>query len=143
MDAVVSKSSLTATTTMISLPLISQYSFWTQFSILGVLLFISYHHRTSRLVLATLATCFVGLKVLIPITNFLLYLFKGIAWIGFYIYFFQHALSTAASWLTTLFEDGLPWIFNELDKARAANAQEEEHQQEQQQWQGATVEEVD
>ncbi|RXW22436.1 hypothetical protein EST38_g3431 [Candolleomyces aberdarensis] len=128
---------------MISLPLISQYSFWTQFSILGILVFISYLHRTSRLVLATLTTCFVGLKILIPIFNLLLYLFKGIAWIGFYIYFFQHALTTAASWLTTFFEDGLPWFFNEIDKARAANVQEHEQQQEQQEWPGATVEEVD
>lgn len=133
---------------MIALPLISRYSFWTQFSILGVLILISYLHRTTRRILAALATAFVGFKVLVPVVKLIVYLFKGIAWIGFYIYFFQHAMSTAAGWFTVFLEDGLPWFFNEIEKARAANAHTQEQEQgqaqeEQQQWPGSSVEEVD
>lgn len=103
----------------LSLPLISQFSFWTQTAILGLCIALSYLHRTTRLVLGTSVSGFVGLKLLIPIFKLIVYLLKGIAWLGFYIYFIQFAITTAIGGITWLLEDGLPRLVNEMDRGRA------------------------
>ncbi|KAF5313620.1 hypothetical protein D9611_010208 [Ephemerocybe angulata] len=103
---------------ILSLPLISGYSFWTQFSILGLFLVISYLHRTSRLVLTTLVAGSIIIKLLVPTVQLIIYLAKGVAWIGFYIYFIQYAIQAALTGFLWLVDDGLPSLVNEYEKAR-------------------------
>ena len=101
-----------------SIPLVSQYSFWTQFFILGTLIVASYLHRTTRVVVATGGTGLIVLKFLIPTVKLVIYLLKGLAWLGFYAFFIQYAITSGIGWLSWLLEDMLPWIINEMDKAR-------------------------
>lgn len=79
---------------------------------------ISYLHRTTRVVVATLVSGFIALKVLIPTVKFIIYLLKGLAWIGFYVFFIQQAINSGINALSWLLEDALPWLANELDKVR-------------------------
>ena len=111
---------LLATTMTLSLPLISQYSFWTQTAILGTLTLVSYLHRRTRVALGTLISGFVGWKVIVPLFKIIIYILKGVGWFGFYLFFIQYALTSAWNGFSWLLEDGLPWMFNEAEKVRAA-----------------------
>jgi len=110
-----------------TLPLISSFSITVQLSILTILLVLSYLNRPIRIgVLATIAALF-ALKLLIPLFNWGLWLFKAIAWAGFYVYFFQIAVGYAgqAVGMVETLGDGLGMLFKELEKLdmkRAAEA---------------------
>ncbi|KAF9477264.1 hypothetical protein BDN70DRAFT_881358 [Pholiota conissans] len=100
----------------VGFPLIYAYSAKVQLSIISSLLVISYLNRRARLVIASLAAVYLAFKVIVPLVGWLVYLFKGVAWFGFYIYFFQKAIQYAISAVDYMFSDGLEALIRELDK---------------------------
>ncbi|KAF8875155.1 hypothetical protein BD779DRAFT_1564135 [Infundibulicybe gibba] len=89
-----------------TLPLIGQYSTTTQIGTLSALLFISYLHRRSRVIIATLVLAYLAFRIIVPITRWIYYIFKAVG-IGFIVVGFGYL---ARGW------DGLETIMKELEK---------------------------
>jgi len=99
-----------------ALPFISEYSVKVQVGILSVLLLTSYLNRPARFAIGGLASSYLGFKILVPLIGWLWYLFKGIAWLGFYIHYFQMAIGFALAGIAFLFNDGLEMWIKEMDR---------------------------
>jgi hypothetical protein len=94
-----------------ALPFISEYSIKVQVGILSVLLLASYLNRLARFAIGGFASIYLGFKILVPLIGWLWHIFKGIAWLGFYIHYFQMAIGFALAGITSLFNDGLEiWV---------------------------------
>ncbi|KAF8964508.1 hypothetical protein BDZ97DRAFT_1815446 [Flammula alnicola] len=98
-----------------ALPFIHEYSARVQISILTVLLLLSYLNYRVRLVIGGLASSYLAFKILVPLVGWVVYIFKGIAMFGFYIYFFQKAVRYFFSAVDYVFSDGLEALIRELD----------------------------
>ncbi|TFK23904.1 hypothetical protein FA15DRAFT_443337 [Coprinopsis marcescibilis] len=103
---------------LFEIPIIWRYSLWTQLAVISLLFIISYKHRTSRLVISAVVSSYLAYKLLIPLLGWGVSLFKAIAWLGFYLYFFGKATTMAFGGLSWVFEEGLPWFMNEMEKER-------------------------
>jgi peptidoglycan biosynthesis protein MviN/MurJ (putative lipid II flippase) len=100
-------------------PFISRFSFWTQ-SIIMVLLFaLSCYHRGSRIAIATIITACVGWQILIPTVNWAVYIFKAVAWFGFYLHFFWVACTMVFTGTLWVIDEGIPQFFAGVEKARS------------------------
>ncbi|KAF9531504.1 hypothetical protein CPB83DRAFT_809231 [Crepidotus variabilis] len=107
------------------IPLIHSYSATAQALILLVLLVGSYVHRTTRLVIAALALLLLAFKTLVPFVRLLFWAFKGIAWMGFYVHYFQVALGFMVTG-ATIFLNGVEWLGKELEKNARGERNDEE-----------------
>jgi hypothetical protein len=105
------------------LPIIYAYSVKVQLSILSSLLVISYLNRRARLVIASLTAAYLAFKILVPLAGWVVYIVKGVAWCGFYIYFFQKAVQYAMTGIDYLLSDGLEALIRELDKRDRSSGQ--------------------
>lgn len=101
---------------LVALPFIYEYPIKVQLSILLFFLVISYVNRRARIAIGSLAGAYLGFKILVPVMGWAFFLFKGVAWFGFYIYFFQKAVRYAITSFDYIFGDGLESLIRELDK---------------------------
>jgi len=99
-----------------ALPFISEYSAKIQAGILSVLLLASYLNRRARVAIGGLAGIYLAFKILVPLVGWLWYIFKGIAWLGFYIHYFQVAIGFALTAIAFVSSDGLDMLVRELDR---------------------------
>ena len=99
-----------------ALPLISQYSAKVQVGILSVLLLASYLNRRARVATSGLASIYLAFKILVPLIGWLWNIFKGIAWLGFYIHYFQVAVGFAFTAVAFVTNDGLDMLLREMDR---------------------------
>lgn len=99
-----------------TLPFIGSYSATVQLSVLATLLLFSYLHRGARLVIGGTALAYLGFKILVPVLGWILYIFKGLAWFGFYFYFFKKAITYIATAGDFILNDGLEAIIKEMGK---------------------------
>ncbi|KIM38497.1 hypothetical protein M413DRAFT_242357 [Hebeloma cylindrosporum] len=109
-----------------ALPFISEYSAKVQIGILSVLLLASYLNRRARIAIAGLASVYLAFKILGPLVRWLWYLFKGIAWLGFYIHYFQVAIGFALTAIAFVSNDGLDILIRELDSRERNRATRED-----------------
>lgn len=108
------------------LPFISSYSLKYQLGTLFLLLLVSYLHRGARLTLAFLASLYIAFFSIVPVLRWTYSLFKAIAMLGFYVYFFLIGLDYILS--------GLEWArnkFNSLLDELKEEQEEHEHEHEQ------------
>lgn len=103
----------------VPLPIIGELALKFQFSILAILLVVSYIHRTSRLAFSGVITLYAGYKFLVPVSVWIfgwtLWLAKGIAMLGFYIHFFQLGLGYLATGVSYLSSDFHEWLVHGLE----------------------------
>ena len=107
-----------------ALPFISEYSIKVQVGILLVLLLASYLNRVAKFAIGGLASIYLGFKILVPLIGWLWYIFKGIAWLGFYIHYFQMAIGFALAGIAFIFSDGLEMWVKELNRRERDRAGE-------------------
>ncbi|KJA16017.1 hypothetical protein HYPSUDRAFT_148417 [Hypholoma sublateritium FD-334 SS-4] len=101
---------------LVALPFIYEYPIKVQLSILLFFLVISYVNRRARIAVGSLAGAYLGFKILAPVMGWTFFLFKAVAWFGFYIYFFQKAVRYAITSFDYILGDGLESLIRELDK---------------------------
>ncbi|KAF4609527.1 hypothetical protein D9613_012267 [Agrocybe pediades] len=99
------------------LPIIGSYSATVQLSALALLLLVSYLSRYARQAIGATTAAYLGFKILIPTVAWIIYICKGIAWLGFYIYFFKKAVIYAANTVDFILNDGLEAILKEAAKS--------------------------
>jgi hypothetical protein len=100
----------------VALPLIHHYSIKVQLLVLFLLLILSYLHRGARRSIAFLSTAYIAFKIIVPTFRLLVWLFKAIAMFGFYVHYFQIGLGFIIAGAMFIFDDGLKWLAQELDK---------------------------
>ncbi|KAF8648749.1 hypothetical protein AX16_006190 [Volvariella volvacea WC 439] len=106
----------------ITLPIIGSLAFKWQLAVIIPLLFISYRNRIARLSLLTGLFAYYVLGVLISIVTWVAstawWAFVGIAWLGFYVHYFQIAIEYAVLGYGAMgqVKDGFAMLFGELDK---------------------------
>ena len=100
----------------IAIPFIHDYSIKVQFIFLSLLLVGSCLHRGARRTIAFLAATYLACKLVLPIFRLLLWLFKAVAMFGFYVHYFQVGLGFIVAGTMFIFNDGLKWLVNELEK---------------------------
>ncbi|TFL07915.1 hypothetical protein BDV98DRAFT_42888 [Pterulicium gracile] len=130
----------------ISLPLIGQYALTTQLALLTILLVPSYYNpifRRIALLPISLYTAYYGLfpYILIPIGTWawwgvggllggVLWLLKGVAWTGFYVFFFLRAVEYGGEvWVYVI--KGVDLVASEGLRASMNKEREQEQQQDQ------------
>ena len=121
-----------------AVPFISSYSLKFQLITLFVLLFISYLHRGTRLLLACLATLYIAFLCVIPLIRWTYYLFKAIAMFGFYVHHFWMGLGFLVIGVEWVMDNGTTYatcVLEKLENLSRRRAQREEDQQGQDQWQ--------
>lgn len=101
---------------LISLPFIYDYSGKVQLSVILLFTLISYLNARARLVIGSLVGAYLAFKILVPVVGWATYTVKNIAWIGFYVYFFQKAVHYAFSSYEYILGEGLESLIRELDK---------------------------
>jgi hypothetical protein len=105
-----------------ALPFISEYSAKVQVGIILVLLLASYLNGRARVAIGGLASIYLAFKILVPLVGWLWYIFKGIAWLGFYIQYFQVAIGFALTAVAFVMNDGLDMLIRELDRRERSRA---------------------
>jgi len=100
----------------LALPFISEYSVKIQAGILSVLLLSSYLNRRARVAIGGLVSLYLAFKILVPLVGWLWSIFKGIAWLGFYIHYFQVAIGFVFIAISFVTNDGLDMLVRELDR---------------------------
>ena len=103
-----------------ALPFISEYSAKIQAGVLSVLLLASYLNRRARFAIGGLTSIYLAFKILVPLVGCLWYIFKGIAWFGFYIHYFQVAIGFVLIAIGFVSNDGLDMLVREMDRRNRA-----------------------
>ncbi|CAA7270517.1 unnamed protein product [Cyclocybe aegerita] len=104
-----------------AIPFIHGFSLKIQVSILLTLLLASYLNKTARFVIAALATGYLAFKILVPVVQVVIYVFKGVAMFGFYMHYFRIAVGMIGG--------GIVFVWNYVSElVEEAKRQEEEEE---------------
>ncbi|TFK61206.1 hypothetical protein BDN72DRAFT_849906 [Pluteus cervinus] len=101
-----------------SLPFISGFSFTIQILVLATVIPACYFKSTIRYGVLGLVGANYAIKILIPVSQWLFWIFQLVAWAGFYLFFFQRAVEYGFQGLGMMdnLQTGLGMMFGELEK---------------------------
>lgn len=104
------------------LPGLSAFSWKVQCSILVVCLVASYFNTRARAAVQLLTVALLVWEYGLRLVGLVWLLFKGVAWLGFYIYFFKQGVDYALFGLDWLMGGGIDGFLKDLDRKNQESA---------------------
>ncbi|KAF5309947.1 hypothetical protein D9619_010203 [Psilocybe cf. subviscida] len=107
------------------LPGLSSFSWKVQCSILVVFLVASYFNSRARAAVQLLTIALLIWEFGLRLVGLVWLLFKGVAWLGFYIYFFKQGVDYLLFGLDWLMGGGIDGFLQDLDRKNREGAQQD------------------